>query len=51
MLAQLKERGEAVLGWAERSIQLTGVKGVRGEHLECRGKGASRCRLRVSWQA
>jgi hypothetical protein len=40
---------ESVLGWAERSIQLTGVKGVKAEHLECRAKGAKRCRMRVSW--
>lgn len=42
---------ESVLGWAQRSIELTGVKNVRAEHLECRGKGASRCRMRVLWQA
>jgi hypothetical protein len=41
---------ESVLGWAQRSIQLTGVKGVQAQHLECRGKGARRCRMRVSWK-
>jgi hypothetical protein len=41
---------ESVLGWAERSIQLTGVKGVRAEHVECRSKGAPRCRMRVFWK-
>lgn len=40
---------ESVLGWAERSVQLTGAKNVRCEHLECRGRGAARCRMRVSW--
>lgn len=42
---------ESVLGWAERSIQLTGVKNVRAEHLECRSKGAPRCRMHLGWQA
>lgn len=42
---------ESVLGWAERSIQLTGVKGVHSDHVECRAKGASRCRFRVFWNA
>ena len=41
---------ESVIGWAERSIQLTGVKGVRAEHVECRAKGASRCRMRLFWK-
>lgn len=41
---------ESVLGWAERSIQLTGVKNVRAEHVECRGKGAAHCRMRVFWK-
>ena len=41
---------ESVLGWAQRSIQLTGVKGVQAQHLECRGRGAKRCRMRVSWK-
>jgi hypothetical protein len=41
---------ESVLGWAQRSIQLTGVKDVRGQHLECRGKGAARCRIKVTWK-
>jgi hypothetical protein len=40
---------ESVLGWAQRSIELTGVKNVGAQHLECRGKGASRCHMRFSW--
>ena len=42
---------ESVLGWAERSIQMTGVKGVRADHLECRGRGGRRCRMHLSWSA
>ncbi|HEX7044309.1 MAG TPA: hypothetical protein VF203_06820 [Burkholderiales bacterium] len=42
---------ESVIGWAERSIQLTGVKGVHADHLECRAKGAAHCRFRISWKA
>lgn len=41
---------ESALGWAERSIQLTGVKDVLGDHVECRSRGASRCRMRISWK-
>jgi len=40
---------ESVLGWAQRSIELTGVKNVRADHLECRAKGARRCRMHFSW--
>lgn len=40
---------ESALGWVERSIEMTGVKGVRAEHLECRSRGASHCRMRISW--
>lgn len=42
---------ESVIGWVERTVQLTGVKGVHSEHLECRARGASRCRMRITWQA
>jgi hypothetical protein len=42
---------ESVLGWAQRSIELTGVKGVRADHLECRGKGSQRCRMHFAWSA
>ena len=41
---------ESVLGWAQRSVELTGVKDVRAEHLECRDRGAARCRMRLSWR-
>lgn len=41
---------ESALGWAERSVQLAGMKGVQAEHLECRGRGAGRCRLRIAWK-
>lgn len=41
---------ESVAGWAQRSIELTGVKNVRAEHVECRGKGASHCRMRMFWK-
>ncbi len=41
---------ESVLGWAQRSVELTGVKDVRAEHLECRERGAARCRMRLSWR-
>ena len=40
---------ESVLGWAQRSIELTGVKNVRADHLECRAKNARRCRMHFSW--
>ena len=42
---------ESVVGWAQRSIELTGVKSVRADHLECRGKGARRCRMHFTWKA
>lgn len=41
---------ESVLGWAQRSIELTGVKNVAAEHLECRGRGARRCRMHFTWK-
>jgi hypothetical protein len=41
---------ESVLGWAQRSIELTGVKNVRSEHVECRGRGAQRCRMHFAWK-
>lgn len=41
---------ESVLGWAQRSIELSGAKNVRVEHPECRGKGAAHCRMRVLWK-
>jgi len=40
---------ESLLGWAERSIQLSGVKSVHADHLECRSRGAGRCRMGISW--
>jgi hypothetical protein len=40
---------ESLLGWAERSIQLTGVRGVHADHVECRARGATRCRMRIGW--
>src|SRR4051794_5406482 len=42
---------ETVIGWTHRGIELTGVKHVQAEHLECRGRGAERCRMRISWTA
>lgn len=41
---------ESVVGWAQRSIELTGVKNVQADHTECRAKGARRCRMRFSWK-
>jgi hypothetical protein len=41
---------ESALGWAERSVQLAGTKDVQAEHMECRGRGGSRCRMRVTWK-
>ncbi len=41
---------ESVLGWAHRSIELTGVKNVHVEHVECRAKGAAHCRMRLFWK-
>lgn len=42
---------ETIVGWAERAIRLTGARNVRADHLECRGRGASRCRMQISWAA
>lgn len=42
---------ESVIGWAMRSIELTGAKNVKGEHVSCRDKGEKRCVLRVTWDA
>lgn len=41
---------ESVLGWAQKSIEMTGVKGVRADHVECRSKGAQHCRMRLFWK-
>jgi hypothetical protein len=40
---------ETIIGWAQRAIELTGMKNVHGDHLECRGRGAQRCRMQISW--
>ncbi len=41
---------ESVLGWAQRSLELTGVKDVVCEHVDCRSRGGSRCRMHLSWK-
>jgi len=41
---------ESALGWAERSVQLAGPKDVHADHVECRGRGSSRCRMRITWK-
>jgi hypothetical protein len=41
---------ESVLGWAQRSIELTGVKDVACDHVDCRSRGGSRCRMHLSWK-
>lgn len=40
---------ESILGWSERSISLTGVKNVQAEHTSCRGRGAAKCLMKITW--
>jgi hypothetical protein len=39
----------SVEGWIERSVELSGGHDVVLESLECRARGAPRCRMRVRW--
>jgi len=40
-----------VVGWHERALEMCGARGVSVTEDECRAKGGSVCRYRVSWQA
>ncbi len=42
---------DAVGGWMERCVQMTGVKGAKVTHPSCRARGADRCLYEVRWQA
>jgi hypothetical protein len=39
----------SVVGWIERSVELSGGKDVVLDELECRAQGGSRCLMRVRW--
>jgi hypothetical protein len=39
----------SVMGWTERSVELSGGKEVAGEELACRAIGDASCRFRVRW--
>jgi hypothetical protein len=39
-----------VLGWAEKSIALSGGEDARATNTACRHQGATTCRLRGRWQ-
>jgi predicted hydrocarbon binding protein len=39
----------SVMGWAERSVELSGGKDVTSEELSCRAIGDTNCRFRVRW--
>lgn len=38
-----------VVGWYRRALEMCGVNGVKIVEEECRAKGGSACRYRVSW--
>jgi hypothetical protein len=40
----------AVMGWAERSIELSGGEQVTTHEVGCRANGDLRCRFRLRWQ-
>jgi uncharacterized protein (TIGR02265 family) len=39
-----------VVGWYKKALEMCGVSGVRIKEEECRAKGGSVCRYRVSWE-
>jgi uncharacterized protein (TIGR02265 family) len=39
-----------VIGWHRKALEMCGVPGVRIVEEECRAKGGTVCRYRVSWQ-
>jgi hypothetical protein len=39
-----------VVGWYRRALEMCGVQGVKIREEECRAKGGSVCRYRVSWE-
>jgi hypothetical protein len=39
----------SVRGWAERSLELSGAKGVEVVEVSCRAKGAAECLLHATW--
>ena len=40
----------AVMGWTERSIELSGGIKVKTQEVSCRADGGQRCRFRVRWE-
>jgi hypothetical protein len=40
----------SVVGWAERSVEISGGQEARVDELECRAKGDARCLLRATWK-
>jgi hypothetical protein len=40
----------AVIGWAERSIELSGGEAVTTQEVACRSQGDLRCRFRLRWE-
>ena len=40
----------AVLGWGERSIELSGGKRVQAEETRCRNRGDELCQIEASWE-
>ena len=40
----------AVMGWAERSIELSGGIKVQTQDVSCRANGGDRCRFRLRWE-
>ena len=40
----------SVLGWATRSIELSGAELTRGEETRCRTRGDSSCTLELAWR-
>jgi hypothetical protein len=41
---------QSVLGWAERSIELSGGKNVTGKETRCRTRGDELCQIEASWE-
>ncbi|RMH41939.1 MAG: hypothetical protein D6689_09685 [Deltaproteobacteria bacterium] len=41
---------DAVHGWAERSLELSGGRDIAVDAIECRAAGDARCRFRARWR-
>ena len=44
-----KEFCDRAMGWMERTLELTGVKGIRMDHPTCAARGDAHCEYRGKW--